>query len=324
MGKTLEVIKNRKQQKNKQVMPIEIVQGVYLYNMPPLASFKLLYRLIEEAGSDFNEQKTYRISLNKLNDELKISAKEIELLLLKLRTTALKTVRNTKTHKITTIGGLIDLGELIEPEETEEGVYFIEYTFNKLFSRIFKNSNYWALIDKQIIEGFSSKYSLLLYQYLQSVINLTHIREKTFTLDEARAFFGVGNKLPSFKSFNNRVITTVIKEINQKCDISLEVSYKKTVRKITHVTISWHKKNTENLQIKNTCFPFPNNGSIEFNNYWLDLKAQTDCNLDNHLLANEFRDFCLRKKIPLNNKNIAKVFVGFCKKIKLNDYNKKA
>jgi len=59
--------------------------------------------------------------------------------------------------------------------------------------------------------------------------------------------------------------------------------------------------------------PFPNSGGIDYNKYWMTVKRETHCNMDNTMIADKFRSFCKKRNIQLNSKNIKQIFKNFCK-----------
>lgn len=85
-----------------------------------------------------------------------------------------------------------------------------------------EKSCHWAILDRQTVFALSSKYSILLFQHVTSLVNLNHITSKTFTVAELRAVFGVTEgKIERFANLNRDVIQPAIAEINQTSRLTL-------------------------------------------------------------------------------------------------------
>lgn len=94
---------------------------------------------------------------------------------------------------------------------------------------------------KNILE-FSSYYSIRLYEILKCEDG-KYRNEKLkheFTVEELKQFFDCENKYVRISQFKEKVIEVAVREINQKSDIWVDVSYKKTGRAITSVVFEVH------------------------------------------------------------------------------------
>lgn len=60
---------------------------------------------------------------------------------------------------------------------------------------------------------------------------------------------------------------------------------------------------------------FPETGGIAYSPRWLELKRAAGCNMDNELIASNFRRFCRERSIALDAANIEKIFIDYCGKI---------
>ena len=94
---------------------------------------------------------------------------------------------------------------------------------------------------KNILE-FSSYYSIRLYELLkcEDGIYRNEKLKHEFTVEELKQFFDCENKYSAFKDFRKNVIEVAVREINQKSDIWVDVSYKKTGRAITSIVFEVH------------------------------------------------------------------------------------
>lgn len=100
--------------------------------------------------------------------------------------------------KVVTIGGLMDETRIDYRDEVS-GDLMVTWWFGRTFRRMAAESNHWAILDRQTVFHLGSKYSVLLFQHISSLVNLENITAKTFTVPELRAVLGVAEgKLPRF------------------------------------------------------------------------------------------------------------------------------
>src|SRR4051794_19515308 len=57
--------------------------------------------------------------------------------------------------------------------------------------KVIKDSTVWGRIQSQVMFAFTSKYALALYELLQKRVNLSHVWEQEFALDDFRKLMGV-------------------------------------------------------------------------------------------------------------------------------------
>ena len=197
-------------------------------------------------------------------------------------------------------------------------------------------SCHWAILDRQTVFALSSKYSILLFQHVASLLNLDHVTSKTFTVPELRAVLGVPDgKLAQFGHFNSRALTPAIAEINQTSRLILTATPNKIGRTIASVTIAWEEKPLEGKReakaeldrpkvgrkarrdgtAETVARAFPASGGIEFDQHWRDLKRAAGCNMDNTMIADKFRAWCAGKGLALDARNIEQAFSSFCAKV---------
>ena len=113
------------------------------------------------------------------------------------------------------IGGFLDRAKLDYSHEISDNL-MVAWWFGGAFREMAEKSCHWAIMDRQTVFALSSKYSILLFQHIASLVNLNHMNSKTFTVAELRAVMGVPEgKLSQFGHFNNRAIQPAIAEVNQ-------------------------------------------------------------------------------------------------------------
>jgi len=132
--------------------------------------------------------------------------------------------------------------------EYKEGDSYIEVQFHPdLKPYLLELKERFTKIPLRIVLKLSSKYAIRLYELLKQY-------EKTgFRVDyipDLRLKLGVEEKeYPRFEAFERRVLKTAIKEINEKTDIEVSYTKKKTGRKITHIEFKIKSKNADTTQI---------------------------------------------------------------------------
>lgn len=94
---------------------------------------------------------------------------------------------------------------------------------------------------KNILE-FNSYYAIRLYELLKCKDGETKNSrlELEFSIDELRTFFDCEKKYQKISQFKEKVINIAVREINEKSDILISPTYKKTGRMITSVVFEIH------------------------------------------------------------------------------------
>lgn len=234
---------------------------------------------------------------------------------------------------VVTIGGLLDEAK-IDYRHEASGDLLVSWWFRRTFRRMAAESNHWAILDRQTVFHLGSKYSVLLFQHIASLVNLDHVQSKTFTVQELRALLGVPeDKLERFADMHRRAIQPSIAEINQLSRFTLTATPNKIGRTVASVIIGWQVKEDPQEAKQELARPkvgrqarregtteaavrsFPVSGSIEFDAHWKGLKRASGCNMDNTMIAERFRSWCSDKGIALDARNIDQTFKAFCAKV---------
>ena len=336
MGKTVQVAVDRAFDKSKTVLPAEVARGTYMQNPPGLAALKLMHVLIGQAGGRMGEDVEHRVRLSEVrgveglrhHDRASLAPLFAEL-------QAAILISDDTERKRLTIGGLLDIAEVDYRDETS-GDLVISWYFSRMFTRMAAASDHWAILDRQTAFRLKSRYSMLLFQHISSLVNLDHVTRKTFTVAELRAVLGVEpGKLERFFNLNKWAIKPAIEEISTESRFVLTATPRKTGRTVTSITIEWAEKPSEdrkalkaemdrhsagrkarrNGSAETVARSFPASGSIEFDTHWRDLKRAAGCNMDNTMIAEKFRAWCAGKGLALDARNIEQAFTNFCDKV---------
>lgn len=336
MTQTIQIAADRAYDDTKTVLPAEVARGVYMRNAPSLAALKLMHLLIGKAGGRMAEPVRHEIRLSdirniggmKNHDRASLAPLFAEL-------SAAVLTHDDPEKMVVTIGGLLDFARIDYRHEVS-GDLLVTWWFGGAFREMAEKSCHWAILDRQTVFALSSKYSILLFQHIASLVNLDHVAKKTFTVSELRAVLGVQEgKLVRWTHLNRDALLPAIAEINQTSRLYLTATPNKIGRTVASVTIAWEEKPPEGKReakreldshsagrkarregtVETPVTAFPAAGGITYSPHWIELKRAAGCNKDNELIASDFRRFCSEKGIPLNAKNIEQVFSSFCAKV---------
>ena len=243
MGETLRVASDREGDDTKTVMPREVARGVYIEHPPSAQALKLMHLLIARAGGRMADEVEHEILLadiKRIEGMRNHDRNSLRDLFVQLRAAVLVYDDTESQEEI--IGGFMDEVRVRYGDEAS-GRLVIRWWFSRTFRRIAEASNHWAIMDRQTVFALSSKYSILLFQHVASLVNLEHVTSKIFTIPELRAVLGVEEgKLERFSNLNRWALRPAIDEINQLSRFDLKAVPRKTGRKVTAVEICWKVK----------------------------------------------------------------------------------
>jgi len=340
MIKTTQIAADRAFDETKTVLPAEVARGVYIENPPGAEALKLMHLLIGKAGGRMAEDVRHELRLadiKKIEGMRNHTRATLRKLFIELAGAVI--VFDDTEAQCEIIGGFLDRAKLDYRHEVSDDL-LVAWWFGGAFREMAEKSCHWAILDRQTVFALSSKYSILLFQHVTSLVNLNHITSKTFTVAELRAIIGVSDgKLAQFGHLNSRAIQPAIAEINQTSRLMLTATPRKVGRTVASVTISWEEKPLE--QKKDTrreldrpkvgrkarregtaetpALAFPKSGSLKGTEPW-DSLARTHVTRvqgghipDLRGLTDAFRNWCEAKAIPLDTNGIDRTFIGFCK-----------
>jgi hypothetical protein len=243
MGKTIQVATDRQGDPSKTVLPREFARGIYVENSPGAQALKLMHLLINIAGGRMAEDVQHELRLADIkavegmrnHDRATLRALFIE-----LRSAVI--CYDNKDEMAEILGGFIDEARLDYRHEAS-GDLLVKWWFSRTFRDLAEQSNHWAILDRQTVFALSSKYAILLFQHVASMVNMQHVQAKTFTVAELRGLLGVpAGKLDRFSNFAQRALRPAIDEINQISRLTLTATPQKVGRTVVGVEIGWTVK----------------------------------------------------------------------------------
>jgi hypothetical protein len=336
MIKTTQIAADRAFDKTKTVLPAEVARGIYVENPPSAEALKLMHLLIGTAGGRMAQDVRHELRLadiKKIEGMRNHSRASLRKLFIELAGAVI--VFDDTEAQCEIVGGFLDRAKLDYRHEVSDNL-LVAWWFGGAFREMAEMSCHWAIMDRQTVFALSSKYSILLFQHVASLVNLNHVTSKTFSVGELRAVLGVQDgKLDRFSNLNQRVLQPAIAEINQTSRLMLTAIPNKIGRTVASVTIVWEEKPQEAKKearreldsskvgrkarrdgtAESPVLAFPETGGITYSPRWIELKRAAGCNKDNSLIATDFRRFCEAKGIRLDARNIEELFSSFCVKV---------
>ena len=121
---------------------------------------------------------------------------------------------------------------------------YIELCFDpKLKPYLLELKNAFTKLSLTQMVSFTSQYSARIYELL---MQYKKIKERTFELNHIKLLLGIDiDEYKYYSSFKQRVITTAIKEINDKSDLYVDFEEIKTGRKVTSIKFNIKSKMKE-------------------------------------------------------------------------------
>jgi hypothetical protein len=200
-------------------------------------------------------------------------------------------------------------------------------------------SDLWAVLDRQTLFALRSKYSILLFQHVASLVPLKYVKSKRFTVPELRDVMGLTDKtLARFADFNMRALAPALAEINQLSRFDVAATFHKKGRTIIEVEIHWTLKADVADTTRELARPkvgrkarrdgtseqlfvaFPPSGGLSASDptlaHWRALFVDNVARIQgNHIPDSKTVCDAFRRAVgsDLENPNIEKRFIGFCK-----------
>lgn len=240
MGMTMKVARDRQYDEAVTVFPNEVARGFYVENPPSAAGLKLLHMMIAKAGPAMAEDRQHSFRLAEIKaiagmqNHTRTTLRE---LFVELSATVI--VFDDTAAKVELIGSFMD-GARLDYRDESSGDLLVSWRFGSTFREVVARSEFWALLDRQAVFSFSSRYSIMLYQHIASFVGLTRVRKKTFTVDGLRSALGVPpTHHRRFAELNRHALAPAITEISSTTRHRLTAKLIKTGRTVTAVEIGW-------------------------------------------------------------------------------------
>lgn len=208
-----------------------------------LRAAKVFHLLIQGAGVRITDDTEHRMTYASLNEVFHITLPELEAVIDELHTTILKLklTREDGTH-YTKSGPILADAERDDENSTQAE---LRYTFSLTLRRAIQDSRHWAVISKQAVLAFQSKYALRLYTLISLRVGLRKTSE-TFLLDDLRHILGIPpEKYPLFGNLKQKVLAPAIAEINHLAGFQVGFQPQRHGRSIVAVRLFWGIKDQD-------------------------------------------------------------------------------
>ncbi len=145
------------------------------------------------------------------------------------------------------------LSETTVSDDDDNPAGMVIYSFSHGMRAIIKDSTLWGRVRSSVIFAFTSKYSLALYELISARINLKHMWQEEFGVDDLRSLLGVPDgKLERTPNLLQKVITPAVLEVNGLADFGVKIDVIREGGKVrglvTGFRVSWWRKNEHELK----------------------------------------------------------------------------
>ena len=313
MGKLLAVASDRARKADDVVASGAALEMRYREVRKPLSldASKLLHLGVRVAGARLGEAVKHEVLLSELRVIGHRSAVDIRRVALELVTTAVE-VREPG-RRSTLYGPVWDVAEV--PDDAE-GDGRLVFRFSEAMLKVLNADDRWAILSRQLVLDFQSRYALRLYEIL-TLRRDRDLLEETFTIKELRDRLGVPHKkLISYSDLRVKVIDAALTEINARTDLTVSYQAIKKGRAVVAVRLSWRVRKAAVIAGPKGQAPeeaFPTSGSIAYSAPWAFIAKTSGGGWDVDRIATAFREHAEAKGIPLRGAKVQSTFEGFCK-----------
>lgn len=244
MSKTLKVLADRRHVTDDLVAAGEVLDLRFegRNTTMSLRAAKLLHFLVAAAAGDAGKPVTHVLPLASLNDAAHRSKEE---LLGAARELAGTTVRleivRPNGKRATKVGPL-----LADVERDEDADGDLRFELSPVLREVLRVSNHWAVLSRQAVNAFQSRYSLRLYELVSLRVNLDQVQSETFTIDDLRKLFGVPpGKLTTWSNLRMFVLEKAIAEVSHLTGLMVRFEPVKRGKAVTGVKLIWREKSRQ-------------------------------------------------------------------------------
>ena len=207
--------------------------------------------LYANAGSRLCDETTHVIGISDLRGAHKGGERVKDSILRLMKTVVEVPTKDSKGAPATKLVQILSDTTVSDDDNNPAGQ--VVYSFSRGMREIIKDSTLWGRVRSAVVFAFTSKYALALYELITARINLTHVWQEEFTVEDFRALLGVPNgKLERIPNLLQRVIQPAALEVNGLADFGVSIE---PIRKggqlrglVTGFRVAWWRKDTPDLQ----------------------------------------------------------------------------
>lgn len=126
----------------------------------------------------------------------------------------------------------------------------LTYSFDKRLAPLLQSSAVFAKLELAVLQAFTTKYGLALYEALSRRIRLSYVFSEEFFIDDFRELLGVPEgKLASYGNLRQKAIDPAVAEVCALAPFNCSVEVSERIgRKIARVKLSWWRKTEDELR----------------------------------------------------------------------------
>jgi hypothetical protein len=207
--------------------------------------------LYANAGNQLCDEVTHVIGIAEIRGTHKGGERVKDSILRLMKTVVEVPTKDTKGNPATQLVPILSDTTISDDDSNPAGQ--VVYSFSKGMRDIIKDSTLWGRVRSAVVFAFTSKYALALYELITARINLKHVWQEEFTVEEFRALLGVPEgKLERIPNLLQRVIQPAVLEVNGLADFGVGIEPIRkggTVRGlVTGFRVAWWRKDIPDLQ----------------------------------------------------------------------------
>ena len=344
MPRVLNAIQRTQNNSDTTAVPTGYARAPTYKNPPGAVALKILHALIDHAGTAIEDDTVWHeMPLREAIRKTKIhhlSAEQADQHLDELEALRLSfwlyDVQKRKT--IIERGVVVQHGRIEVPDPDSDEHAIIQVRFGSIFCQLVRTSDYYTLLQNNVIWGLRSRYAIALFQQI-SALSGQRKPSTRYSISELRAVLGVlPHRLQAYKDLHARALKPAVEQINASAGVPWTLTYEanRRGRGVHDVTITWTAKVTgiqpslplrldgtaatgstgeeagETTPAKDrTRRAFPATGSIK-ETPWASIAAEHAGDYAPDRVADDYRTWCANSRIPLDKRGTTKRFTTFC------------
>lgn len=126
----------------------------------------------------------------------------------------------------------------------------LTYSFDKRLAPLLKSSAVFAKLELAVLQAFTTKYGLALYEAVSRRIRLSFVFSEVLETDDFRELLGVPEgKLASFGNLRQKAIEPAVAEVCALAPFNCSVEVAERIgRKVTKIKLAWWRKTEDELR----------------------------------------------------------------------------
>jgi hypothetical protein len=207
--------------------------------------------LYANAGNQLCDEVNHVIGIADLRGTHKGGERVKDSILRLMKTVVEVPTKDSKGRPATKLVQILSDTTLSDEDDNPAGQ--VVYSFSKGMREIIKDSTLWGRVRHAVIFAFTSKYSLALYELLAARVNLKHVWQEEFSVEDFRALLGVPDgKMERIPNLLQRVIQPAVLQVRKMAHFGVEVEPIRTGGQqrglVTGFRVSWWRKDEEELK----------------------------------------------------------------------------